>query len=139
VLPRSPYTIIRHHKVKNPAMLVGHFRRDKHDYRTRYIIVINLATGNIWFEFWLKLRLSLGIFLSRLSVGDPWGDGPIFQLISYYVTMIINFLSYNVVIYQASIWPEKSTINLVTAMFPACLSPYWNISCYNVFVCFMNT
>jgi hypothetical protein len=131
---KSAFYSIRQDKVENPNMSVGHFRRDKRDCRTCYAIGRNLATGNIWFEFWLKLRLSLGIFLSRLSVGDPWGDGPTFQITSYYLIMIINFLSYNVVIYQASIWPEKSTIKLVTATFSACLSPCWNSSCYNVFV-----
>lgn len=135
----SFYSIIRQDKVKKPNMFVRHFHRDRRDCRTCYTIVRNLATGNIWFEFWLKLRLSLEILLSRLSVGDPWGDGPTFQIISYYLTMITNFLSYSVVIYQASIWPEKSTINFVTATFSACLSPCWNSSCYNVFVCFMNT
>ena len=79
------------------------------------------------------IKMSLGIFLSRLFIGDPWGDGTTFQIISCYLTMNINVLSYNVVvIYQASIWPEKSTINLVTVTFLACLSPCWNSSCYNV-------
>jgi len=44
-------------------MLVGYFHRDRHDCRTCYTIVRNLATGNTWFEFCLKLRLSLGPWL----------------------------------------------------------------------------
>jgi len=31
------------------------------------------------------IKMSLGIFLSRLFIGDPWGDGTTFQIISCYL------------------------------------------------------